>query len=133
MTLGQPATRTLLWRGLVASCPACGARKLFPKPLAMVDDCPRCGLRFARIEGHWLGAVGINTVVTFGSMFAAMIIGVIATHPDTEPLPLTIVLVTMGVLVPTAFWPTSRTLWTAIDIAMRPLEPHEVDWTAVRP
>jgi len=31
------------------------------------------------------------------------------------------------------FQPLSRTLWTAMDIVMRHLEPHEVDWTKVSP
>lgn len=129
----QPKAHKLLWRGFVAACPACGGRKLFPKLFHMAEDCPRCGLHFERIEGHWIGAIGLNTVATFGSMFATMIGGVIATHPDTEPLPLTIVLVVMALGVPTVFWPSSRTMWTGLDIAMRPLEPHEVDWTRVRP
>jgi hypothetical protein len=26
----------------------------------MVPVCPRCGLRFERTEGHWLGYLGLN-------------------------------------------------------------------------
>ena len=39
--------------------------------------------------------------------------------------------VVLAVVVPVLFYPISRTLWTAIDIAMRPLEAHEVDWSVV--
>jgi hypothetical protein len=98
----------------------------------MVDTCPRCGLRFARIEGHWIGAIGINTIVSFGAVLVSTVVGLVSTFPDFPVLPLILVNVTVAVIVPLAFYPFSRTLWTGLDIAMRPLEPHEVDWTRVR-
>ena len=33
---------------------------------------------------------------------------------------------TVAVVVPPAFHPVSRTLWTAIDLCLRPLEPDEI-------
>jgi hypothetical protein len=95
----------------------------------MVDRCPRCGLLFERIEGHWLGAVGINTIVSLGAVLVALVVGLIATFPELPLLPLIAANVTVAVVAPILFHPVSRTLWTAVDIAMRPLEPHEVDWT----
>ena len=53
---------SLLWRGLIKSCPVCGERQLFSKWVKMVERCPKCNLRFERIEGHWVGAVGMNTI-----------------------------------------------------------------------
>ena len=47
-------------------------------------------------------------------------------------LPLILLNVAVAVIVPLVFYPFSRTLWTGLDIAMRPLEPHEVDWTRVK-
>jgi hypothetical protein len=95
----------------------------------MADRCPRCGLLFERIEGHWLGAIGINTIVSLGAVLVALVAGLVATFPELPLLPLITANVTVAVVVPILFHPFSRTLWTAIDIAMRPLEPHEVDWT----
>jgi hypothetical protein len=97
----------------------------------MADRCPRCGLVFERIEGHWLGAVGVNTIVSLGALLATTVAGMVATFPALPLRPLILANVTVAVAVPIAFFPFSRTLWTALDIAMRPLEPHEVDWTAV--
>lgn len=125
----SPATGTLLWRGFTMRCPACGSRGLFRRWFTMADDCPRCGLHFERIEGHWIGALGINTVVSFGAILITMMVGLIATIPDIPVVPLVLVNVAVAVIVPVAFYPVSRTLWTAIDIAMRPLEPFEIDWT----
>ena len=95
----------------------------------MVDDCPRCGLHFERIEGHWVGAVGINTVVTFGLLAVILVVGLVATFPDFPVGPLVAINVGVAAVVPVIFYPFSKTLWTAIDVAMRPLEPSEVDWT----
>lgn len=95
----------------------------------MAERCPRCGLVFERIEGHWVGAIGLNTIVSFTTLVVVLAIGVGATIPDIPVGPLVTVTVTAAVIVPLAFYPVSRTLWTGIDIAMRPLEPFEVDWT----
>jgi hypothetical protein len=34
-------------------------------------------------------------------------------------------IVATAVVVPLAFYPVSKTLWSAIDLAMRPLEPED--------
>jgi uncharacterized protein (DUF983 family) len=122
-----PGKLKMLRRGLTRACPVCGQRKLF-RFTTMVDDCPRCGLHFERIEGHWVGAVGINTIVTFGMLALTIVGSLIATFPDFPVPRLMIIAIAVSIIVPLAFHPSSRTLWTAIDIAMRPLEPHEVDW-----
>lgn len=95
--------------------------------------CHRCGLRFERIEGHWIGAVGINTIVSFGILLGSLMVSLATTIPDVPVVPLVTGHIVLAVVAPVAFFPISRTLWTGIDIAMRPLEPHEVDWTAIDP
>lgn len=121
----------MLGRGLTMACPACGQRRLFHRWFTMVEDCPNCGLHFERIEGHWIGAIGINTIVSFAVLGIVVIVGLILTYPDGSTLRLILVAVATAVIGPTVFYPMSKTLWTAIDVAMRPLEAHEVDWTRV--
>ena len=128
-----PKASRLLMRGLTMRCPACGQGRLFRRWFTMKDDCPRCGLHFERIEGHWIGALGINTVVSFGAILVSLIVGLGTTLPDPPVGPLVLVNAAVAVIVPVAFYPASRTLWTGIDIAMRPLEPTEVDWTTLAP
>ncbi len=60
------------------ACPACGQRGLFRRWFSMAEDCPRCGLHFERIEGHWIGAIGINTIVSFAVLGIVVIVGLIA-------------------------------------------------------
>jgi uncharacterized protein (DUF983 family) len=129
----MPSSLTMLGRGLVRACPVCGARPLFRWGLTMVEDCPRCALHFERIEGHWLGSVGLNTTVTAAAVLASVALSLYIGHPEFPMAPLLAVNVTVAVVVPLLFHASSRTLWTAIDVIMRPLEPYEVDWTAVRP
>lgn len=97
----------------------------------MRETCHRCGLRFERIEGHWLGAIGINTIATFGILLISLVVGLVVTFPDFPVVPLMIANVLLALVTPVVLFPFSRTLWTAIDVALRPLEAHEVDWTAI--
>ena len=43
------------------------ARRAFNTYFGMKVHCDQCGLRFEREEGYWVGALIINTTVTFGS------------------------------------------------------------------
>lgn len=97
----------------------------------MKEDCPRCALHFERIEGHWIGAIGINTILSFGTLAVTLLTGLIVTRANSHLGALLVTGVAVSILAPTLFFPVSRTLWTAIDVAMRPLEPHEVDWSVV--
>lgn len=123
--------RRLLLRGATLACPACGARGHFRHWVKMEPRCHRCGLTFERIEGHWVGAIGLNTIVSFGALLVFLIVAVALTIPDIPVRPLVIGNIAVAIVVPVLFHPASRTLWTAVDIAMRPLEAHEVDWSVV--
>lgn len=123
----QPAVATMLWRGLVQRCPVCGSGRLFRRWFSMVERCPRCRLRFGRIEGHHIGALGLNTIVSFVVLFVVIVGGLIWSHPEFQVAPLAAAAVATAVVVPLLFFPSSRTLWTAIDLCMRPLEPGEAD------
>lgn len=126
-----PSTGRMLRRGLLRRCPVCGVGRQFRLWVQMHEQCRNCGLRFERIEGHWIGAIGINTIVSFGVLLVSMILSVVVTFPDFPVAQLMIGHALLAIVFPILFFPISRTFWTAIDIAMRPLEPHEVDWTVL--
>ena len=129
--MSHPKIGKLLWRGSIKRCPACGEGNLFSRWFDLADDCPRCGLHFERIEGHWMGAIGLNTVLAFGALLFVVVGGLIVTGASGDWKPIGAALVTAGV-VPVVLSPTCRTLWTAIDITMRPLGEDEVDWDVVK-
>ena len=70
------------------------------------------------------GALGINTIVTFGAVLTAVVAGFLATYPGPAA-PAIAAVVATAIIVPLAFFPVSKTLWSAIDLAMRPLEPDD--------
>jgi uncharacterized protein (DUF983 family) len=130
-------TGRVLSRAVALRCPVCGGGGLFRRWFLMAEHCPTCGFRFHRVEGHWIGSLGMNTIVSFGALLLTVVIGFAVTMPD-PPL-VTLVVLSMGVaaVTPVVFFPLSRTLWSAIDLLMRPLEPDdEVDarwWPAPKP
>ncbi len=129
-----PGLGTLLARGVTKRCPACGQRNLFERWFTIAERCPRCGLKFERIEGHWIGAIGLNTILTFGFLAIMLVLALLAFWGSDVPR-WTIAAggALLALLVPPIIDPFTRTTWTAIDIAMRPLEAHEVDWMVVSP
>ncbi len=126
-----PSVGRALLRGSLGRCPACGAGRQTERWVRVRERCHRCGLLFERIEGHFIGAVGINTVISFGILLLSLVVSLVVTFPDFPVVPLILWHVGLAIVVPTFFLPLSRTLWTAIDIGMRPLAPDEVDWSVV--
>src|SRR3954451_6935087 len=116
----------MLWRGATRRCAYCGHGHLFRRWFSVVDRCPNCGFRFERVEGHWIGAIGMNTIVAFGLMLVSIVVGILVTYPDVPFLPLAGTAVAIALFVPVVFYPFSRTLWTAVDLWMTP--PTEADF-----
>jgi uncharacterized protein (DUF983 family) len=112
----------MIWRGLRKKCAVCGGGKLFTRWLHMKQHCPTCGFEFEREEGFFLGAFVINVAVTEGFMLVCIVLGVALTLPN-PPVGLLIVLgLITSVVVPIVSYPFSKTVWSAIDLAMHPLE-----------
>jgi len=82
---------------------------------------------FARAPGHFVGAVGMNTIVTFGLMLLSIVLGFVMTLPDPAFWPIMLVAVGIAVLVPPLFHVTSKTLWCSVDLMMNPLEDSDCD------
>lgn len=99
----------------------------------MVERCPRCELRYERIDGHLTGALGVNTVVSIVVLLVVGVVGAIITFPELPLAPLVTASVATAIIFPIVFYPFSKTLWTAIDLCIRPPEDGEVvegfgDW-----
>lgn len=119
----QPSFWRMLGRGLLRRCPRCGARRVFETWFRMVERCPRCRLRFERESDFFLGAYVINLAVTEGLLILALFLYVFraVNDPTTPPLPVLVAALVFAVGAPLAFFPFSRTVWAAIDLAMRPV------------
>ncbi len=101
--------RKVVWRGLRLRCPVCGEGKLFRTYFTMRESCERCGVRFAREHGQWVGSLDINTfVVAFGLMIASA-------FSPLWPLPILLaVWCGAAIVVPLLTFRFSRGLWTAL-------------------
>ena len=91
----------------------------------MDERCARCQLRFERVEGHWFGPLALNTVVSFGALLVIVMGSFLASWPDAPPAWVVALGIAAAVVVPLAFFPWSRTIWLALDLRVRPLEPGE--------
>jgi uncharacterized protein (DUF983 family) len=116
----------MVGRALRLRCPWCGGRGWTTGLLKRVDRCRTCGYKYERQEGFSLGAVTMNIIVTFGLIAVVLLVGSIASYPDLAVVPMLVAGVVVAVMTPIVFYPFSYTLWAAVDLAMRPLEPAEL-------
>lgn len=117
----------MLWRGVRRRCPRCGSGGAFATWFRMAERCPSCRLRFERENDFFLGAYVINFAITEGLLFLALLLFVLRLNADpaTPWRPIVVVGVLVAIVAPVAFFPFSRTIWAAIDLAMRPVPPDE--------
>jgi len=118
----------MLGRALLKRCPLCGGRKLFVRWFRMKERCPRCGYRFEREEGFFLGAYVINLAVAQGLVIMLAIVPLIvrlASDPDAAIWPFIVGGLLGAILGPMIFYPWSKTVWTAFDLMLRPASAPE--------
>jgi uncharacterized protein (DUF983 family) len=128
MTVTQnPGLIRMLLRGAFRRCPHCGGKgAFFDGWYKRGDRCHTCGLLWERkLEGFELGSMTVNVILTFGTMLIAMGIGVIFSYPDVAILPILGVIIAVAVIMPVIIFPMTYSIWLAIDLFMRKLEPEE--------
>jgi len=88
-----------------------------------------CHLRLERENDFFLGGYVINLAVTEGLLALALLIYVlrITADPGTSLVPVLVAGVIISVVLPVLFFPFSRTIWMAIDLAMRPVPRDDGD------
>jgi hypothetical protein len=93
----------------------------------MQPHCPRCGYRFEREEGFFLGAYVINLTISEMAVVAVVVILIIQEVRGRvgSLLPWLAAGGAVQLVLPLAFYPFSKTIWAALDLIMRPLDPHE--------
>ena len=120
-----PSTWPGRWRWLVRAvrrrCPRCGTRGIWESFTRTVPQCPVCGLRFDRGESdYFYGAYLLNFVAAELVPIVAFVVGLIVTWPTPPWNLLTGITVVLAVLSPIALYPTTKALWLAIDLMLRP-------------
>ncbi len=94
----------------------------------MKDRCPSCGYRFEREEGFFTGVYLVNyavvAVVIVFELFVFLLY-VNARGGDASLLPAFLMGIVTAVVLPLLTYPFAKTLWAAIDLVARPLDPVE--------
>lgn len=95
----------------------------------MCPSCPSCGLKFDREPegGYWVGS---NTINLFASeaAFAAFFVGALAATWPSPPWDLLLWGgLALMLLFPVFFFPFSKTLFIATDLAFRPEHPGDFE------
>lgn len=103
-------------------CPRCGGNGIFRSFGELHPECPTCGLRFEREQGYWVGAMIVNTMVTFGLLLLVLVGGMLLWWPDVPWTPLFVATVVAAGVTPILFQPRSRTVWMAIEMSYHPVE-----------
>ncbi len=110
----------MVGRALLLRCPRCGSRGLLRHWLAARERCPRCAVRVDRGEkDHWLGAYAVNLVASELIWAVSMVTILVIRWPDVPWTFLEYGGAALMVAAPFIFYPFSRTIWLALDLAFR--------------
>lgn len=93
----------------------------------MVERCPRCGVKFEREPGFFVGAYLINFATSIILLFILCMAWVAAraADPNASMVPFFVVGGVLAIAGPIVCYPFARTVWSAIDLGMTRLEPDE--------
>ena len=121
MSVHLKRVRRILLNGFRLRCPRCGQTRLFRGAFAMHEVCARCGLRFEREQGYFVGAIYINyAVTTLSSITGYLLLDAYTTLTLTMQLVMWSI---YSISFPLWFFRYARSLWLAIDFIFDPEGP----------
>jgi uncharacterized protein (DUF983 family) len=125
--VGRAKPGRMVARGAICRCPRCGSSGVFASWFKLKDRCPGCGLHFEREEGFWLGGYVINFATGEAGMVVllAVLIGMVVNGHHINAGVLIAIGLLIAIVGPILTFPPSRTVWSAIDLIMRPLSREE--------
>jgi uncharacterized protein (DUF983 family) len=125
----KPGTFRMLMRALLLRCPNCGGRRIFATMFALKRHCPTCGLRLERGEGdYFVGAYFFNLIFVEAILYVSVLGYIGIAWPDINWDLITWVSA-IGMLAGCVLcYPFSKVTWLAVDLAIRPLSPEELEW-----
>lgn len=115
-------------RGLRRRCARCGGKHIFSGWFTLRERCPRCGYRFERESGFFTGVYLVNYAVIAVVLVVELFGFIVYEEANGGQASLVPALALGGataVLLPLLTYPFAKSVWAAIDLAARPLEPTE--------
>jgi uncharacterized protein (DUF983 family) len=111
--------RNLLFaRALLLRCPHCGGRGVLRHWLAMNEACPTCGLSLA--TGNRAGAYLLNLFASEMLLVFGLVVVVVRSWPNPPYDLLQWLAPSLMLLTPLLFYPFSKLVFVAIDLALHP-------------
>ncbi len=105
----QVSRGQVVTRGLLHRCPNCGGNTLFGRWLRMNRTCTRCGLKFEREDGFFLGALVFDyTLIAVLTLFPVLILVFTGVLSMWTALIIAVLAALLGAFL---FYPTSKSLW----------------------
>ena len=92
----------------------------------MAKACPNCQLTYERMPGYWLGAMILNFAFTAGAILIEITLHAALTWPDPPWTAIWIAAMALGAITPFFVFPWTRTLFSAMELAVRPPELGEL-------
>jgi len=116
-------------RGLFRRCAWCGGRGAFYTGwTSKQSTCKSCGLNWRRGDvGYELGAAATAAIICMGPLVVLLGVVIAFTWPEIYVVPLFIVFGIGALVLPVLLYPSSYTLWQAVDILMRPPQPEDFE------
>ena len=111
--LARPDVAHVFLRAVRLRCPRCGGSALYAGLFRMHEACARCGMRYEREAGYFVGAIYVNYAVTVTVAAGTVLLldwGIGLTLPQQLAVG-----IALAVLIPVAFFRYSRSLWLCID------------------
>jgi uncharacterized protein (DUF983 family) len=121
-------TLLVFGRAILLRCPNCGGGPVLQHWMKLRVKCGTCGLRLERGESDTvMGPVFILFTLIALFSYAVLVVTLLATR--TTPWDLLQNGLPLLVLVELfAFFPFAHLLWLALDLALRPVTPAELEW-----
>lgn len=117
----RPANWRMAWNAVRRRCPRCGMPGVWTSFMRMRPRCPRCALQLDRGESdYFYGAYLLNFVAAELVPVIVFVVALIATWPTPPWNLLTGITVVLAVLSPILLYPTTKALWLAFDLMLRP-------------
>lgn len=108
----------MVWDLLRLRCPVCRQGRVFSGFYAMNSECKHCGVRFARENGYFLGAMVIAYVLGVASVIPTIII--LVRHFEAEMMTVISVPILQLVILQPLIYIYSRMGWMYLDRNINP-------------
>jgi uncharacterized protein (DUF983 family) len=118
MPAGPRRPLRVLARAAKLRCPRCGTTPLFRGWFTMHETCDRCGLRFERAQGYFVGAIYVNYGVTASLVLAGYLL--LWRYANLTLATQFAIWLPVTLLFPLWFFRYSRSFWLALEYLINP-------------